>query len=240
MNKIFLAIGMAIILSGCSEPLSEDNSEFIGLWKSNQTSLLITQSGRLEYKSQKGTMSTSVSMPIKRIDNSEIEAGFLFFSTSFKIQGKPEEQGGMQVLIVDGEILYKTDAQGQIPKVTVIPPLDKIRSLVNTELSLLSRGINKKDFTDYLSNTALLYQSQFTNEKLLENYNPFIKENINLNDWMIGDFTLTKEPEIDADGILRIYGRYPTSPASLKFKLSYIYSHPDWKGVGGNININNE
>ena len=95
----------------------------------------------------------------------------------------------MQVLIVDGEKLYKTDAQGRIPKATVVPPLDKIRALVNTELSLLSKGIIKKDFTDYLANSALLFQSQFTNEKLLENYKPFIDKQINLNDWMVGDLS---------------------------------------------------
>lgn len=229
---------MAVFLSGCAEPLSEDKSEFVGLWKSNQTSLLITQSGRLEYESQKGAAKTSVSMPIKKIDNAEIKAGFLFFSSSFKLQGNPKEEDGMQVLIVDGEKLYKTDAQGRIPKATVVPPLDKVRALVNTELSLLSKGINEKDFTDYHANSALLFQSQFTTEKLLENYKPFIDKQINLHDWMVGDFSLTKEPEIDENGILRIYGKYPTSPNSLKFKLSYIYSHPNWKGIGGNININ--
>ena len=231
---------MAVSLSGCAEPLSEDKSEFVGLWKSNQTSLLITQSGRIEYESQKGAAKTSVSMPIKIIDNSEIKAGFLFFTSSFNLQGNPKEENGMQVLIVDGEKLYKTDAQGRIPKATVVPPLDKIRALVNTELSLLAKGINQKNFTDYLENSALLFQSQFTNEKLLENYKPFIDQQINLNDWVVGDFSLTKEPGIDEDGILRIYGKYPTSPNSLKFKLSYIYSHPNWKGMGGDININNK
>ena len=240
MKKILSAVVIALSLSGCAEPLSEDKSEFVGLWKSNQTSLLITQSGRLEYESQKGATKTSISMPIKKIDNSEIKAGFLFFSSSFKLQGNPKEENGMQVLSVDGEDLYKTDAQGRIPKATVVPPLDKIRALVTTELSLLSKGINEKDFTDYLENSALLLQSQFTNEKLLENYKPFIVQKINIHDWMVGDFSLTKEPGIDQDGVLTIYGKYPTSPNSLKFKLSYIYSHPDWKGLGGDVNINNK
>jgi hypothetical protein len=44
------------ILLGCAEPLPEEKT----LWKSNQTPLLITQSGKLEYESQKGALSASV------------------------------------------------------------------------------------------------------------------------------------------------------------------------------------
>lgn len=240
MKFLLLVATITLLLVGCAEPLSEEKLEFVGLWKSNQTSLLITQSGRLEYESQKGAVSTSVSMPIKSIDKSGIEGGFLFFSSSFELQGNPKKEDGMLVLVLDGEKLYKTDELGRIPTATVIPSLNEMRPLVTNELSLLSKGINEKDFTGYIENASILFQSQFTQEKLLDVYKPFMENNIDLGEWMVGDFVLTNEPNIDENGVLRISGKFPTAPNSLKFTLSYVYSHPNWKGSGADININNE
>jgi len=240
MKFLLVIAAGTLLLGGCSKPLDEDKREFAGLWKSNQTSLLITQSGRLEYESQKGAVTTSISMPIKTIDKSGIEAGFLFFSSSFELQGKPKEEDGMLVLVVDGEKLFKTDELGRIPKATKVPALNEIRPLVMNELSIFSRGINAKDFTGYIENASLLFQSQFSNENLLEAYRVLTDKYINLEDWMVGDFILTSEPTIDENGILSISGKFPTAPSSLKFTLSYVYSHPDWKGSGVSININDE
>ncbi len=240
MKKLLLAIIAVILISGCAKPLSEDKADFVGLWKNNQTSLLITQSGRLEYESKKGSMETSISMPIKSIDDSQINAGFWIFSSTFKITGEPVEEDGMQVLTVNGEKLFKTDIQGQIQRTTEIPSLEKIRVLVEEDLTLLSTAINENDFTGYLKNSSLSFQSQFTNDKMKENYKTFIDGKVGLKKWMNGDFVLTKEPEIDENGILRIYGKYPNSPKSLKFKLSYIFSNSKWKGYGCLINITDE
>ena len=115
---MLVLVTIAFLSTGCVEALDEEKLAFVGLWKSNQTSLLITQSGRLEYESQSGAVTTTISMPIKSIDSSGIEAGFLFFSSSFELQGSPEQEDGMLVLVVDGEKLYKTDELGRMPKAT--------------------------------------------------------------------------------------------------------------------------
>jgi len=238
--KYFLTAIIIFLLAGCAQPLSEENAKYVGLWKSNQTSLLITQAGRLEYESQKGNVSTSVSMPIKSIDSSGIQAGFLFFSSNFELQGIPKEEDGMLVLVVDGEKLYKTDELGRMPKSTKVPSLDKLQPLVTNQLSLLSKGIKEKDFTAYLEGTSMLYQSNFSAEKLLDIYKSFIENKIDIGEFMVGAFVLTKEPVIDENGFLVVSGKYQTSPNSLKFSLSYVYSHPNWKSVGANIYIDEE
>lgn len=237
MKKLVMLTVTIIFLSGCSEPLTEENLPYAGLWKNNQTSLLITRSGQLEYRTKKGSVSTSISMPIKKISENTIEAGFLFFSSTFELGGKPKQEEGMLVLVVDGEKLVKTDAQGRIPNATKVPTLETLRPLVETELSLVAKGIAERDFTEYLNNTALIFQSQFTNERMLETYKSFIEGNIDISEWMVGDFVLTKEPNIGSDGILVVNGKYQTSPNALKFELSYIYSHPRWKNVGTKIEI---
>lgn len=238
--KIRVILLGLILLSGCSEPLPENQKEFAGLWKSIQTSLLITESGRLEYASNKGSMSTSVSMPIKTISSTEIVAGFLFLESRFAIEGKPRKKDGVLALVVDGETLYKTDAMGRLPQATTVPKLAEIRKLVATELTGFSDGLVARDFSTYLEGTSQMFQSQVGSEALIEAYQPFLDNRIVVRDWMEGEFILTREPVIDQNGILTLEGQYPKSPNSLKFVLGYIYSHPDWKLVRINLAINNQ
>ncbi len=240
LKKIIAVSILVFLLASCAKPLDDDKLPYVGLWKSHQTSLLITQSGMLEYETKKGAVTTSVSMPIKHIDNAVIEARFLFMSSSFQLDGAPKDEDGMLMLVVDGEKLYKTDELGRLPQATVVPPLDELRVLAMKELTLLAKGINNNDFSEYLDNSSLVFQSQFTNEKLLETYGGFIDQEINIEEWMQGEFLLTAEPSVDENGVLEIDGAFPTSPNSLKFSLSFVYTHPNWKSLGGNININSE
>ena len=219
--------------------MSDEQQDFVGLWKNHQTSLLITESGRIEYESNKGSLKKSLSVPIQEINEKELTAGVLFFSTTFELDGRPSKEDGLITLTVDGEKLYKTNALGVISQSSPMPTLDEIRSYVNKELALLSKGINTKDFSEYIENSSMVFQSQFTNEDLVQNYKSFMDQNINISQWMIGEFSLLKEPAIDGDGVLRIYGKYPNpkSNNALQFKLSYVYSNNNWKGIGGTVNI---
>ena len=225
------------LLAGCAEPLPENRKEFAGLWKSVQTALLITESGRLDYSSNKGALSTSISMPIKSISDTRIIAGFLFFESVFEIGGRPENQDGLLVLVVDGDTLFKTDAMGRIPQATTVPRLDRIRDLVGSELGRFSDGLVARDFSRYLDGTSQMFQSQVGNEALIEAYQPFLDNQIVVKDWMVGDFILTAEPRVDENGVLSLVGKYPGSPKSLNFSLNYIYSHPDWKLIKINLAI---
>lgn len=236
--KIRIILLSIFFLASCSEPLPENQKEFVGLWKSIQTSLLITESGRLEYSSQKSSVSTSVSMPIKSISGTEIIAGFLFFESVFEINGAPKDHDGFLALVVDGEKLFKTDELGRIPQATAVPKLVQIREIVNNELIRFSGGLVKNDFKGYLGGTSQMFQSQVGNEALIEAYKPFIDNKVIVKDWIEGDFILTEEPSIDENGILNLTGKYPTSPNSLQFSLGYIYSHPSWKLVRINLAIN--
>jgi hypothetical protein len=240
MKQVLIITILTILLSSCAEPLSEEELKFVGLWKNNQTSLLITSSGKLEYESKKGAVTISVSMPIKKIDGNGIETGVLFFSSSFDLQGLPQKGDGMLFLVVDGEKLYKADDQGRFPKATLIPSVAEIRLLVTSDMMLFSQALNGKDFEKYLGSASLILQSQYSNEKLLDVYKPLMDKNIDLSDYMVGDLLLTEEPVINEDGALIISGTYP-SPSSLKLKMGYVYSHPNWKSIGPiNISINKD
>lgn len=163
---------------------------------------------------------------------------FYFFSSSIKLGGYPKKEDEMLFLQVDGEKLFKADNLGRVIQATRVPPLAQINTLVIKDLKLLAKGITNKDFTDFIQNASLLFQSNFNNEKMISSYKVFIDRNIDLNKWMTGNFVLTKEPAIDAKGILTINGEFETSSDSLKFETSYIYSYPRWKCIASEIKIN--
>ena len=238
--KLFFSLTLLAFIVGCAEPLADKDMQFVGLWKSNQTSLLITKSGRLEYNSQKGPVETSISMPIKHISSAEIVGGFLFFKSTFTLSGPPVESNGVSVLVVDGETLFKAGALDGVLPVATMPSLTALRSVVDSDLRLFGAAILSNDFNLYRASASMMFQSQFTNEALQESYKTLIENNVNLNDWLVGDFELVKEPMVDADGILRVSGKYPTSPDSLKFSASYAYSHPHWKSFGLTLSIYEE
>lgn len=238
--KSLLLIFLIYMLTGCADPLSDDKNEYVGLWKNNQTSLLITKAGRIEYESNKGSVKTSVSMPIKSITSSELVAGFLFINSNFLLSGPPTIEDGRTVLTVDGEDLYKFGNDGKAVLSLEIPSFEQIRTLVTNDLNLLSDSIATQDFSNYLSLASMQYQSQYTNEKLIELYQPFVEQKIELKKWMAGDFVLSDEPVIKENGVLLISGKYPTSPNSLKFSLNFVFSGGAWKSLGPDVSINDQ
>jgi hypothetical protein len=238
MRSIYLVLAVfAALLTGCAKDLPEGKSDYVGLWKSNETSMLITASGRMEYVNSAGSAKTSISAPIQEISDKKIVVGVWFLSTTFKIDQPPARRDGVWSMTVDGKKLYRADETGRIPQAAAIPPLDKIRELVRADLILLSKGIAADDFSEYRSNASLVFQSQFSNERIRAQYKPLIEKKVELERQMVGDFVLTAEPSINPDGALVIRGRYPDSPAGLTFESLYVYAHPEWKLLGTEVVI---
>ncbi len=236
-NTRWLVLAVLALLVGCAKPLPEDKRSYVGLWKSNEVSLLITASGRLEYENRGGSAKTSISAPIKELTDEKISAGILFLSTEFVINRPPREENGLWSLVVDGKELFKADESGQLRQAKVVPPLGALRTMVSADLRLLSKGIKSNDFSEYISHASQMFQSQFSNARMQELYKPFVDRSLDLEQLMVGDFALTSEPAISPQGVLTIHGRYPTNPVSLKFEALYTYVHPEWKSFGVEVKI---
>lgn len=232
-----LMLAALVTLGGCAKELSADKANYVGLWKSNETSLLITASGRLEYESNAGMVKKSISAPITKFTDEKITAGFLVFNTDFVITRPPKLENGVWSMVIDAKELFKTDEQGNIPQVKIVPKLDKIRTLVTADLNRLAKGIKTNNFSEFIEQASLAFQSQFNNERMQGVYQPFVEKNVDLTQFMVGDFALVAEPSISPQGILTIRGQYPTSPRSLKFEALYFYVHPEWKSAGAELRI---
>ena len=239
MKKLILVLSV-LALTACGKPLTGDDIQYAGLWINPQTSLLITESGRLEYHTERGAVSTSISMPIRELSASGIDAGFLIFSADFELEGPPAREEGFDYLVVDGEKLFRANEFGRMPQGGVVPEMQQLRPLVEQELERLAAGILQRDYTDYLDGTSPVYQSQFDNAALQEGYKSFSDQDMDLTDWMRGDFILTSQPVIDQYGVMTVEGRYQTSPTSLRFSIDFQYAYPQWKSMGAEIAVRND
>ncbi len=228
---------LVLLITACSKELPAERKSYIGLWKNNEVSILITAGGRLESEDKSGSAKTSISAPITKFTDDKITAGILFLTTDFTINRQPKEENGIWSVVIDGKELFKTDELGRLPQAKAVPSMNKIREMVTADLRLLSKGIKSNDFSDYIGHASLEFRSQFSNAKMRQLYKPLAEKELNLERFMVGDFALTSEPSISPQGVLTLKGKYPTTPVSLKFDSSYVYVHPEWKTLGVNISV---
>jgi hypothetical protein len=237
-NRLFAWVALALV-AACSKPLAEDQKGWVGLWKNEQASLLITAEGRLEWHRKSGGSDTSVSAPIQELGPGKIVAGVWFLKSTFAVGQPPKlDDDGFWTVTVDGQKLVKADALGRDPRATVVPPLPRLRALVAADLRRLDQGIRADDYTAFLAESSQLFQSQFTNEKLRGAYRTAHEQKAELTALMVGDLALTSEPAISPQGELTVKGQYPEVEGRvLAVDVSYVYSQGGWKTLGVNFKL---
>lgn len=102
MKKYLSVVTIALLLSGCAEPLPEDRLHYVGDWQSKEMGLLILADGTVAYKRLKGGGSTSVNGPLKEFIGDDFDVGILFLTTTFDVSEPPHEVGGIWKMTVDG------------------------------------------------------------------------------------------------------------------------------------------
>ena len=235
----FLILVVPALLVACSKPLPEDQKGWEGLWKNEQASLLITADGRLAWHRSSGGSDKSISAPIREIDRRKIVAGVWFLKTTFDV-GQPPKQSddGFWTVTVDGQELVKTDKLGQDPRATTVPSLNRLRTLVAADLRRLDQGMRTGNYAAFLAQSSQMFQSQFSNEKLRQAYQPAHEQTPELAPLMVGELTLTSEPTISQAGELTVKGRYPdVHGLVLTVDASYVYGQSGWKTVGVNFTM---
>jgi len=98
----FLALAFIFILTACSGmPIPDDKKSYIGHWQGVGMDLIITPDGGLNYK-RVGSVTKTVSAPIKKFDGNNIVAGILFLTTTFEVQTPPYQDADVWKMVVDG------------------------------------------------------------------------------------------------------------------------------------------
>jgi len=102
-----LLVILFFALTACSKPVPPEKSEYVGDWRSQAMTLLITQDGGIVYERYKGGVKTTINAPIRRFEGDDFVVGIAFASTTFKVSRPPYQLDGQWKMVVDGVELSK-------------------------------------------------------------------------------------------------------------------------------------
>ena len=107
--KLLVLLPLLGSLAGCSRPVPQEKSSYIGEWQEKTMYLLITQDGSVKYKRMKDGGTTSVDGPLKGFSGNNFEIGVGPMATTFVVSKPPYQDGEHWKMVVDGLELTKTD-----------------------------------------------------------------------------------------------------------------------------------
>lgn len=103
MRKLLWVFAVCgLLLAGCAKPLPPERVAYAGQWRSPTMSLLITESGNVNYKRVDGGMSKSVNGPLQAFEGDNFVVGVGPVKTTFVVSMPPHEDGGAWKMTVDG------------------------------------------------------------------------------------------------------------------------------------------
>jgi len=104
-----------LIMAACGGiAVPADKANYVGQWKGLGMNLTVTPDGGVDYKRVSGSGSTSVTAPLQSFDGDDFVVGVWFFTTRFKINKPPYQDGGQWKMIVEGVEL--TRVRGPSPR----------------------------------------------------------------------------------------------------------------------------
>ncbi len=113
--------------------------------------------------------------------------------------------------------------------------LSEAAQLTKQSIIALGDSINSRNFGSFHSGPSKLWQRQTTPEQLAESFQSFVDAKIDLTVIRPLEPPFDKEPFLDENGVLKLTGHFPTSPARLLFNLSFISEDQLWKLVRVNV-----
>jgi hypothetical protein len=97
-----ILVAAVLILSACAQPVPEDKAAYVGEWRAQTMSLLVTQDGTVVYKRIKGGVTTSIDAPLRRFEGDNFVVGIPLISTTFEVSKPPYQEAGTWKMVVDG------------------------------------------------------------------------------------------------------------------------------------------
>jgi hypothetical protein len=91
-----------VLLTACGKPLPPEKAGYVGSWRSEVMTLLITQDGSVAYRRNKGGANVSIDAPLKEFQGDSFVVGVGPVTTTFEVSVPPHRQGHEWVMVVDG------------------------------------------------------------------------------------------------------------------------------------------
>lgn len=222
------------IISAIFQPspvqFTKEQEKYIWEWKWDWITLLIWNNSYINYKKQKGSVSTSISGPIVEFNDNNFKIGIWFFKTTFTINKKPLIEWNQYKMTIDWNKLTRNLTSGEL----VIPEIGDLKKLTNNFFTLFNNSVFKDDYKLFYNSISKIWQSQTSEEELKKSFVNVNVNKIDLNEIIKNDIVFTKPPYLDENNLLILEGYYVSKP-QLQFILKFIYEYPKWEIVWFNF-----
>ena len=100
--RFVVPLAALLLLAACGKPVPDDKADYVGDWRSQNMSLLLTKDGSVKYKRVDGNVTKSVDAGLRRFEGDNFVVGILFIETTFTVSKPPHQEAGAWKMTVDG------------------------------------------------------------------------------------------------------------------------------------------
>lgn len=109
--------------------------------------------------------------------------------------------------------------------------------LVKANLLSFNDAVAADNFTVFHARLSKPFREQFPPERLRQTFKEFVEKRAAFEVIAGKPMVPTGEAKIDGEGVLRLNGRFETTPKQVKYQLGFIRSEGDWKLSSINVQI---
>ena len=118
-----------------------------------------------------------------------------------------------------------------------LPTNKEVKKLTLVSLLLFNDAIQAESFDDFYEQIAKIWQRETSPQKLLEAFQSFVDQNVDISPITTLEPTFDDKPAINQDGYLVVQGSYPMKPSKVSFALKYLNEDGNWKLVSINLHV---
>ncbi len=118
-----------------------------------------------------------------------------------------------------------------------IPPLPVLRTMISTTVQCFGKCVLNNNFEAFYAEISALWQSKTSAAKLLQSFQAFVEQKVDLSAYTVVSPKLSESPRIDEDKKLQLKGYFPHEKGTLYFQLIFIFEYPKWKLYGLNVSL---
>lgn len=109
--------------------------------------------------------------------------------------------------------------------------------LVKANLLSFGDAVMADNFTVFHARLSKPFRDQFPPDRLRQTFKEFVEKRPSFEVIAAKPAVPTGEAKIDGEGVLRLNGRFETTPKQVKYQLGFIRSEGDWKLSSINVQI---
>jgi len=142
----------------------------------------------------------------------------------------------VRLLSIGGIALALAVPQGRAAAQSLPNPLVQ-EVLVKANLLSFADAVAADNFTVFHARLSKPFRDQFPPDRLRQTFKEFVEKRAAFEVIAAKPMVPSGDAKIDGEGVLRLNGRFETTPKQVKYQLGFIRSEGDWKLSSINVQI---